>query len=168
VAELDAARSDVRKQFRVTVRKVLAKRAQLAFSDIGNVLDLSDPARPRLKPYHDIPPEARRAIQSVAVTKDGVRVRMADQNAALSALEARLGLRTAITPLDSLLAALPPRVADGLRVLLAHPSPPEDSGRGRPLPPARRDDQFDAAFALAPLTSVDGVSAENPPPRAGL
>src|SRR5438132_1370591 len=52
--ELKAARRDMRRRTGVSADKIIRKRGQLAFSDIGDVLDLSDPDRPRLKAYKDI------------------------------------------------------------------------------------------------------------------
>jgi phage terminase small subunit len=117
--EIRAAQADQRRRFNVTAAKVIRKWCELAFSDIGDVIDLTVPRNPKLKPRADIPAEARRAIQSVAKTRDGVRVKMADQVAALRALSAHLGLAQEIAPLDVLLAALPPELAAQVRAALA-------------------------------------------------
>lgn len=121
-AELEAARLDQRRHYRVTAGKVIRKWAELAFSDIGDVMDLTNPAYPRLKKYADMPAEARRAVQSIARTRDGVRVKLADQAAALKALSAHLGIAQEIAPLDALLAALPPELAARVRAALANPT----------------------------------------------
>jgi phage terminase small subunit len=117
--EVSAAQTDAKRQFRVRFRQLLDKFAQLAFSDIGDVVDLTDPDRPRLKPRAEIPPEARKAIKSIAMTPHGVKVTMHDQAQALRVLAAHLGLTQEITPLESLLAGLPPELAAQVRVALA-------------------------------------------------
>ncbi|MBA4187578.1 MAG: hypothetical protein C0467_06120 [Planctomycetaceae bacterium] len=122
--ELDAARSDSKRAFQVKFRKVLEKFATLGFSDIGDVVDLTDPDRPRLKPREEIPAEARRAIKSIGRTAHGVRVTMHDQNAALKVLASHLGISTEITPLDALLAGLPAALREQVRQALAGTLPP--------------------------------------------
>lgn len=53
----------------VTAERVLEEVAALAFSDVGDLLDLSGPT-PKLKPVNEIPAAARRAIASLKVRTD--------------------------------------------------------------------------------------------------
>jgi len=52
----------------VTADRALAECALIAFSDVGDVLDFTG-TEPRLRPAHEIPPYARRAISSVKVKR---------------------------------------------------------------------------------------------------
>jgi phage terminase small subunit len=52
-----------RRRFRVTAARVIAKRAELAFSDIGDVVAIEGGV-PTLRPEGEIPKEARRAVKT--------------------------------------------------------------------------------------------------------
>ncbi len=122
--EIDAYRAEQRRRFRATAARVIMKRAELAFSDIGDVIDFTG-GIPSLKDRPDIPKAARQAIKSVARTRDGVKVTMHDQPASLRALELHLGLANELPPLEQLLALLPPDLAARVRAALA-PAPREE------------------------------------------
>jgi hypothetical protein len=130
--EVDAFRAEQRRRFRVRAAAVLRERAWLAHSDLGDVVDLSDPDWPRLKPYAEIPLAARRAVKSVAVSAHGgVKVVMHDKPASVTSLEKHLGLTsTEIPSLDALLALLPAPLAALVRAALA--GTPTDVGEGSP------------------------------------
>jgi phage terminase small subunit len=123
--EIAAARTAQQRRTRVTADRVLREVARLAFSDIDHVMDLTDPANPRLKPRSDIPHEARVAIQEVARTKHGVRVKLADKNVALDKLMRRLGMYQELTPMELILGLLPRDVADEMRRRIAQAVPGE-------------------------------------------
>src|SRR5581483_7695954 len=109
----------LRRRFGDAQERAVRELLRLAFSDIGDVVDLTDRDHPRLKPHADIPPDARRAVQEIGRTRHGVRVRMADKLAALDKVFRHLGLFRDLPPLEVLLGALPPAVAEAVRAALA-------------------------------------------------
>lgn len=62
------AREKLQEKSEITLEKLLAENALLAFSDIGQILDFSR-TDPHLRPANEIPESARRAIQSVKVRR---------------------------------------------------------------------------------------------------
>lgn len=107
----------------VTVERVLAEIAKIAFSDLADVTDwgvrevafgydgdgrqlraedIGEAAMvryvdaPFVKPINrdDLTPQARAAVSEVALTKDGFRIKMHDKNAALLALGRHLKMFT--------------------------------------------------------------------------
>ena len=135
-AEIDAAIKARSQRTRITADKVLREYARLAFSDIGDVVDLSDPDSPRLKPRTDIPADARRTIQEVSRTQHGVKVKLADKRGALDKLAEHLGIAQPIPPLESLLAGLKPELAAAVRAELAASL---SGGNDPPGGPGRRE-----------------------------
>jgi phage terminase small subunit len=115
-------RQQVEQRTQVTAERVVRELARLAFADLGDVADLSDPDQPRLKRH--IPPAARRALQEVARTRHGVKIRLADKQAALDKLMRHLGLYQDLPPLEVLLGLLPAELAGPLRETLARTLPP--------------------------------------------
>lgn len=122
-SELASARKMQSSRTRITADRTLREIARLAFSDTRDLLDDDD----RLLPISKVPIHTRRAIQSVKVKKtklfvakeqigeeEVVEVKMASKDAALGRLMKHLGLTKEITPLDILLASLPPRVRDAI------------------------------------------------------
>jgi len=128
----------LRRRFGDAQERAVRELLRLAFSDIGDVVDLTDRDHPRLKPHADIPPDARRAVQEIGRTRHGVRVRMADKLAALDKVFRHLGLFRDLPPLEVLLGALPPAVAEAVRAALAAQvhGGGDPAGGGAALPPA--------------------------------
>jgi hypothetical protein len=109
---------------------------ELAFiigADIGDVLNLSDPDRPRL--HADIGPEARRAIKGIRMTKHGVAVVMHDKIAAIREFGIGIGARP-LPPLDQLLKALPDDAEHIVRRALEAYTQGADARPPTPPPPA--------------------------------
>ncbi len=118
-AEVRAAQLDLRKRCRVRAERVIRELAKIAFSDIGDVLDLSDPEMPRLKNRRDIPAEARHAIQEISRTRFGVKVKLADKIQALDKLARHLGVYQELPPLETILALLPTKLREEVRTAIA-------------------------------------------------
>jgi hypothetical protein len=114
-AEVQAALSDLRERAMEDAAKAIRELGFLAHSRITDVVDLTDPADPKLKRLEDVPPEAWAAVQEIARTRQGVRVKLHPKSQALDKVLARLGLSQEITPLESLLLALPSDLADQVR-----------------------------------------------------
>jgi phage terminase small subunit len=141
-AELHAAERHQAKRCRIKADKVLAETAAIAFHDPIDLFDISDDV-PKLRSVRDMPMRARKAIASIKVKRtpvyeyeDGKRVKMPDDESvielklwsktdALDKLMTHLGLAREITPLDALLASLPPAVGERLRAALAGEVPGE-------------------------------------------
>jgi phage terminase small subunit len=123
-------RQQVEQRTKVTAERVVRELARLAFADLGDVADLSDPDQPRLKRH--IPPDARRALQEVSRTQHGVKIKLADKQAALDKLMRHLGLYQDLPPLEVLLGLLPPELAGPLRETLARSLPPGAGAGGAP------------------------------------
>lgn len=128
--EVKAARDAQQRRTRITADRVLRELARIAFADVADVMDLTDPDRPRLKPLRDMPPDARRAVQEISRTPNGVKVKLAAKQAALDRLCQHLGLSTQITPLEALLATVPAEHREFVRTLLAGALPPGDDPPG--------------------------------------
>ncbi len=150
---IDAFRKDQRRRHRAKADRVIQKLAELAFSDIGEILDLTDPKKPKLKAYKDIPRSARRAIQEITPNRFGVKIRLADQTHALDKLARCLGVYQELPPLEVILALLPTRLREEVRATLAasvltHPDHPGNglqepaTGQPAPLGPQQPDDNL--------------------------
>jgi len=150
---IDAFRKDQRRRHRAKADRVIQKLAELAFSDITEIIDLTDPAHPQIKPLKDIPLSARRAIQEITPTRYGVKVRIADQTNALDKLARCLGVYQELPPLETILALLPTKLRDEVRGALAasvltHPDHPGNSfqelaaGQPAPLSPGQSYDDI--------------------------
>lgn len=114
-AEITAALADLRERSREDATAALRELGLLATSRITDVVDVSDPDRPRLKDPKDVPPEAWAAVQEISRTAHGVKVKMHSKPAALDKVLARLGLTREITPLDALLLSLPGDLREAVR-----------------------------------------------------
>ena len=122
--EIRAQHAEARKRLRVTPMRLQRELAAIAFADIGDVLDLSNSEEGiRLRSFQDIPPNARKALESVTMKVNGddshiIAVKLRDKLGALDKLAKLLGLYQELPPLETLLMALPPKVADRVRVAL--------------------------------------------------
>lgn len=122
----------------VSAERVLSELAALAFSDLGEVVDLNDFAlRQRM------PPTARRAISSVKLRKttttnarggkkevQAIDLKMHAKADALDKLSRHLGLYKDLPPLETVLALLPPVMAATVRAELARAVPPGGGASG--------------------------------------
>ena len=123
--EIRAQRAEARKRLCVTPTRLQRELAAIAFADIGDVLDFSDTGKGvRLRPFRDIPPSARKALESVTVQVKGedsyvVAVKLRDKLSALDKLAKMLGMYQELPPLEVLLMALPPKVAEKVREAIA-------------------------------------------------
>ncbi len=133
--EIAAARRAQSKRTQITADKVLREIARVAFSDVFDLLDENGEfLHPR-----NIPFDTRQAIAAVKVsrerttrrvTRNGetetttttvesvIEYKLFNKLEALGKLFNHLGLSTAITPLESLLANLPREIATQLRTAL--------------------------------------------------
>jgi phage terminase small subunit len=118
-AAVKAAQKELRKRNNCEADRVIQELMRLAFSDIEDVMDLSDPANPRLRNRDEIPPESRGAIQEISRTQFGVKVKLASKLDAIDKLMRMLGLYRDLPPLQVLLAALAPEEAAAVRAALA-------------------------------------------------
>lgn len=96
-AAIDKQMSKMLSKIEVTAERVLAERARLAFFDVRKLLD----ATGKPKPIHELDDDTAAAIAGVDVANIGnsqvgegevLKIRMADKNASLTALEKHLGL----------------------------------------------------------------------------
>jgi phage terminase small subunit len=96
-AAVAAAQAERAERTRVRADDVIRELALVAFSDVGQLLDLGGDA-PRLRPAGEIPEGARRAVGAIKVRRAGgaevVEVRLWDKLAALRQLGQHLGLFT--------------------------------------------------------------------------
>lgn len=133
-SETSAVRSAQRKRIGVRADAVIEEARRLAFSDPIYLFE-DDGVTPR--GMRHIPPETRAAIASVKVRRERVERHRADGDTevvttheviefklwpkpkGIDKLWVHLGLKTEITPLDALLAALPPGLAEQVRLALA-------------------------------------------------
>ena len=131
-AEISAARRAQSRRTRISADKALRELARVAFSDVFDLVD----AEGHLRPVWQIPIETRRAIVGVKVTRKRttrrvtrngktkttvtvhesvIEYKFASKLDALGKLAHYLGLNASIPPLEALLAALPPVLADQIR-----------------------------------------------------
>ena len=140
-AELKAARSAATRRCRIRAANSLRENGFIAHSDI---VELVDPVTNHLLPIRKIPLATRRAIKKVRVRRERVdratttvrrgtatvttdtttheqelEFEFHDKTAALAREFRYLGMEGAIAPLESLLAALPPALAEAVRAALA-------------------------------------------------
>lgn len=96
-AAIDKQMSKMLSKIEVTAERVLAERARLAFFDVRKLID----ATGKPKPIHELDDDTAAAIAGVEVANIGnsqvgegevLKIRMADKNASLTALEKHLGL----------------------------------------------------------------------------
>lgn len=136
-AAIRAGQRDARQRSQATANKVLREIGWIAFADLVDLWDDGNQCY-RTNPRH-MPMETRRAIQSIKVRRETVRVRyngrtrtetreqiiefkLWSKTDALQKLCNHLGLKTALPPLEVLLSLLPPPVAEQLKAMLAEPS----------------------------------------------
>lgn len=159
-SEIQSRQAEMAKRLRVSPTRLQKILAAVAFSDISDILDFAnEDGRIRLKPGRDIPLAARQSITSVKVKRsvertdvvdeagkpiyqpvEVIEFKLADKLNAIDKLYKQLGLYRELPPLEAILAALPPAVADQVRRALAEAvlehghsgSPPSE----RPEPPA--------------------------------
>lgn len=179
------ASQELRRACKTSAVKEVKGLALLANYDIGAAFDLTAdewvPLPPRQIPY-----ETRQAIVGVKVRRrrivgddeapavvETVEFRFADKLAARDKLMRHLGLYKDLPPLEVLLAALPPEVAEAVRAgLAAAVQRRGDPGRGPapgiPLPGGDRlrPDGADAAGGADPRPVAGGVDPQ-PGPEAG-
>jgi hypothetical protein len=152
--EMRAIRRANRVHKRVSSELALDEMACIAFSDI---YQLFDPVTNQLRTARQIPPETRKAIQSVRVnrsrsvttTNGSSRTTVTDSVIeykfwpkvdALKMVTNYLGLNTSLPPLETLLAALPRTLADAIRTELRRkemglPDEGQSSSVPTPTPP---------------------------------
>lgn len=167
----------------VEAGRVLREWAALAFSDLGHVIDFE-----ALTLRTRIPPAARRAIAQVRVrrhrtpaghTSETVDVRLHSKAEALDRLSRHLGLYKDLPPLETVIALLPPALAEVLRAELARAVPPGGGGGGpRPgggpdagRPPVGADGdggEGDHRHPGEPVDPVLGDAVEAGPLAAGV
>lgn len=114
-AEIDSAVAAQEARTRITADRVLREVARLAFTNLSDLMDTSDPENPRMRPRKDVPASAWAAVQSISRTKDGVRVKLFSKDAALDRLMRHLGLYKDLPTLELLLGALPEGMAAEVR-----------------------------------------------------
>ncbi|MBA4192227.1 MAG: hypothetical protein C0467_30020 [Planctomycetaceae bacterium] len=140
--EIQAARNAQRARTQVEADAVIEVARQMTFSDLLHLFE-DDGVTPR--PIGKVPPETRRMIASVKVAKitveksvdrEGwhdvtttttsqiVEYKLWPKPKGLDKLWAHLGLTQEITPLESLLLALPPELSQQVREALAGPLHP--------------------------------------------
>lgn len=169
---VDKRRRAMDKRFGLTPERARRELARLAFSDLGDVMDLTNPKAPKLRKGDSLTPDARRAIQEVSVTPKGVKVKLHDKVGSLDKVLKHLGLYKELPPLEAVLALLPEGVRERLRHELAaallpgaDPGgaggdvPGSDHGGGLPPGGARPDADVPAGGADA------GPVAGSVPPR---
>jgi len=141
-AELEAAATVHRRHCRTDANRINRELAAIAFADPDDLYE-PDPQNhglPAPRPWRDIPPHARRAVQSVKIKRrrlvskerdaDGKPVleaweveeleyRLYPKTDALDKLCRRLGLYKDLPPLEMILAALPPELAGPVRAAIA-------------------------------------------------
>lgn len=89
----------------VTVERVLEEMARIAFADITSAVEWGEALAVKnadgdeyavqgvvVKPSENLPPEVSAAISEIAKTKDGIRIKFHDKQAALLNLGKNLGL----------------------------------------------------------------------------
>jgi phage terminase small subunit len=135
---------------RVSAALVIKEAGAIAFSDIGDVIDFSGPV-PELKPAHQIPEHARRAISSVRVRRytegrgeharevEIIEFRLWPKMEALRTLIQSLGMLQEKTPIEEMIDAIrqvKPALADHARRMLVG----DEDGAKANLPSGRNSD----------------------------
>src|SRR5262245_23570980 len=79
--EVEAAAWEHARRCEISARRVLREVAIVAFADVGDVFD-ADPhtGLPTPRNWADVPPAARRAVQSVKVKRRRLRTRVTDRD----------------------------------------------------------------------------------------
>jgi phage terminase small subunit len=143
--EVQAAKKARAQRTGITADRVLKELARIAFSDVFDLFD----ADGKVAPARNIPLDSRRAISGVKVRKEKTATRTNGRTTvteseceveykfwpkteALKSLCNHLGLTTEITPLDALLAGLPPRLAEEIRQAIAGTVPGGSPAKGAP------------------------------------
>lgn len=72
-------------------RRILEELTVLASVNVNDIWDFSG-RKPKLRPAHQIPPNARRAISSIEITGNAVKVKLWDKHKALALLAQHIGL----------------------------------------------------------------------------
>jgi phage terminase small subunit len=117
-AEIRALQDDMRQRASIKGANVVKELAKIAFSDIGDIIDMSDPENPRVKPADQIPAEARHCIQEIHRTQHGVKIKLADKITALDKIARHLGIYKDMPPLEMILAILPAGLRETVREAL--------------------------------------------------
>jgi phage terminase small subunit len=179
--QVRAASRELRRACKTSAVAEVRKLAMLANYDVGAAFDLTSdgwvPLPPRFIPY-----EIRQAIVGVKFKKryergaDGkpelvedVEYKFVDKLAARDKLMRHLGLYNDLPPLEVLLAALPPDVAEAVRAAIAAKvSAARDGGSGaRPVGPATGDAGVAAGPDPARPDAADAGGGAGPGPVAG-
>ena len=156
-AEIDAANEHYKQRRGITATNVLDEIARIAHVDPADFFDESG----NLRGVRDIPRDSRVAISGIDVSVERVvartvrkgkkaittttfhtsvsKIRLWSKPDALATLARRLGLVKELSPLDTLMALLPPPIAKSFREYLANattqiPSGPERNGKQPPAP----------------------------------
>jgi phage terminase small subunit len=135
---LKRIRAEAERKIGVNAERVLREWATLAFSDVGEVVDLE-----AMKIRQRMAPTARRAISSVRVRKTtttnlrggkkevaAIDLKLHGKADALDKLSRHLGLYKDLPPLETILALLPPVMAATVRAELARAVPPAGGASG--------------------------------------
>jgi hypothetical protein len=117
-AEIDAALSDMRERCLESVQAAIAELGICAFTRVTDLVDVTQD-QPRLRPAHQIPPQAWGAVQSVTCYPWGVVIKFHNKVQALELMMNRLGLLQSLPPIEVLLLALPPELSSAVRAALA-------------------------------------------------
>ena len=90
-AEVRRLREQAADKAEVDVERVVAEFARLAFSDLRDVIRIEG-GRVVATDTADLTPDQAAALQEIAQTKDGLRVKLASKQAALDSLARYLGM----------------------------------------------------------------------------
>ena len=137
-AKLRRMRAEAERKCQVNAERVLREWATLAFSDVGEVVDMET-----LTVRKRMAPSARRAISSVKLRKvtttnqrggkkevQAVDLKLHSKTDALDKLSRHLGLYKDLPPLETVLALLPPVMAATGRTERARAVPPGGGAGG--------------------------------------
>lgn len=98
ISRIDELRGDLGEKFEDDAAKVINELKAMGFFDVSEVLSLNGNCVV-FKSWESIKPEARRMIQSVSDTKDGIKVTFYPKHQALRDLAEIFGLKTGKNPL---------------------------------------------------------------------
>jgi len=137
---IKAGLREKRKRSRLTADRVLREIANLAYSDIGDILDFTGD-QIRMKAARDIPAHARRCIKSFKAKRhfegsgdnarevEVIEFQLWDKTSSLEKLAQHLNLYRDKPSLELFLASLPATIADAIRAALEDDlQPGGDSG----------------------------------------